>query len=189
MDEAILAGALSRAREGDPGAFGEIYEAFAGRVLGLCRRLLRSPEEAEDAASEVFLKAHQAMESYDRQRPFANWLLSIASHHCVDRLRRRGVERRLFEAVPVEEREPAGGGPGPLGRYVSAEESATVRRAVEALPESYRVPLVLRYYGDMGYEEIATALGLTRGNVAVLLHRARKKLREALAPQGQETVQ
>lgn len=72
--------------------FDALYHPQARRVLQTCRYLLGSPEEAEDAAQEVFLRARQRFEQYDRERPFASWILGVASHHCIDRLRRRGRE-------------------------------------------------------------------------------------------------
>lgn len=96
MDEPTQA-ALERARAGNAEAFGELYRSLYRRVRGLCGYLLGSNQAAEDAASEVFLRARQAMSSYDSTLPFSRWLFSITSHYCVDVLRRRRTEQRLFE--------------------------------------------------------------------------------------------
>jgi RNA polymerase sigma-70 factor, ECF subfamily len=77
--------------------------------------------------------------------------------------------------------EIAGPGPPPLSEIISAEQQAAIRQAIAHLPENYRVPLVLRYYTDLGYDEIATRLGLKRDHVAVLLFRAKRELRQVLA--------
>ncbi len=73
--------------------FDTLYRQQARRVQQTCRYLLGSADEAEDAAQEVFLRARQRFEQYDRERPFASWILGVASHHCIDRLRRRGRGR------------------------------------------------------------------------------------------------
>src|SRR5262245_57282563 len=77
-------------------AFGDLYGAYAEDVGRLCRRLLGPGDEMEDARAEVFFRAQQALASYDAARPFRRWLLAIAAHHCLDRLRRRHIEGRLF---------------------------------------------------------------------------------------------
>lgn len=189
MDDAKLAELVQRARRGDSAAFAEIYRGLARRVFGLCRHLLGSTEAAEDATSEVFLRVQRAMSSYDTAIPFPRWLLSVASHCCVDRLRRRRVEGRLFaaeDAAPFAADESLG---SPLTQLLVEEERQAVRTAIARLSERFRVPLVLRYYNDMSYEEIAAALGSNRNSVATLIFRAKKELRRALARTQREWVQ
>ncbi len=162
--------------------FAELYGQSSRRVLGLCVRMLGSREEAEDAAGEAFLKAHRARESYDRGRPFASWILTIASRVCLDRLRRRRLERRIF-AAPVEDpADPPARADRQLNRLLAGERRQSVRRAIAELPERYRQVLVMRYYGELAYPEIAGLLDLERNHVAVLIHRAKQRLRRALAP-------
>ncbi len=169
-----------RALAGDGDAFGELFRALAPEVERLCARLLGSPSEAEDATSEVFLRAQRSLGGYDPSRPFRTWLLAIASHHCVDRLRRRSTERRLFEEGDLDPEGLAGPGPSPLQHSLYAEARAGVVAALDALPDRYRAPLVLRFHAELDYDAIGEALGISRGQVATLLFRARRKLREAL---------
>jgi RNA polymerase sigma-70 factor (ECF subfamily) len=115
--------------------------------------------------------------------PFRHWIMRIARNHCLDVLRRRRRASRLFAAP--EEREPADPGCGPLTQLLCSERREAVRTAVERLPEGYRVPVILRYYEDLTYDEIAETLSLTRQGVATLLFRAKKKLRQSL---GGETM-
>lgn len=186
MDQARLEAVLPRARAGDAAAFAEVYRAFSRRVFGLCRHLLGSAEAAEDATSEVFLRAQRAMSTYDTALPFPRWLLSIAGNYCIDLLRRRRLEARLFVPEEADLAEPAGGGPSPLAGILTLERQQAVRAAVETLPERYRAPLLLRYYADMSYEEIGASLRLPRSQVATLIFRAKKELRRALAPAEKE---
>ena len=175
---------VRRARQGDAEAFGELYHQFYPRVLGLCRHLLGSREAAEDAAAEVFIRVQRAMKTFDSALPFPRWLLSIASHHCIDQLRRRRVEHRLFDPTEVETHDPASLSASPLQDLVAAERRDAVRGAVESLPERYRMPLVLRYYSEMSYDQIAGALGLNRNHVATLIFRAKQELRRVLERQA-----
>jgi RNA polymerase sigma-70 factor (ECF subfamily) len=142
-------------------AFAELYQAHYRQVRGLCRQLLRSPERAEDAAQEAFLRAYRALGDYDRAQPFGGWIMSIARNHCLDLLRRRGVAA------------------------LTAERAQAVNAAVAKLPERYRIPLALAYYADAGYDEIAAELRITRTHVGVLLCRAKQLLRKTLAEETQ----
>jgi RNA polymerase sigma-70 factor (ECF subfamily) len=145
--------------------------------------MLNSRESAEDATSEVFLKLQRSIESYDGSVPFPRWLLRVAGNQCIDVLRRRTRGRQVI--VEVEDGaaviDAAGSGPSPLSAVISAEERAQVRDAIARLPQNYRVPLVLRYYSELSYDEIAQQLGLQRNYVAALLFRAKQELRRKLA--------
>jgi RNA polymerase sigma-70 factor, ECF subfamily len=184
MNTAELADTVDRARRGDRGGLAELYREFGPRVLGLCRHLLSSPEAAEDARSDVFSRLPQVIDRYDPALPFDRWLLSVTSHRCLDLLRRRRLESRLF-ATELEEvdgrligSEP---GPSPLAAVLTDETRGRVRDALLRLPERYRVALALRYYGDLGYDEIASQLDVTRNHVAILIFRGKQALRRLLA--------
>jgi RNA polymerase sigma-70 factor (ECF subfamily) len=184
MNTTEVTGAVERARRGDREGLAELYRALGPRVLGLCRHLLGSPEAAEDARSDVFSRLPQAIDRYDPALPFDRWLLSVASHRCLDLLRRRRLESRLF----ATELEDADGrsiasepGPSPLGAVLTDEARGRVRAALGRLPERYRVALALRYYGELGYDDIAAQLGVTRNHVAILIFRGKQALRRLLA--------
>jgi RNA polymerase sigma-70 factor, ECF subfamily len=180
MDEANLQMVISRAMNDDADALGELYRLFRTRVFGLCRHLLGQPEDAEDATSEVFSRLPKALKSYEASLPFPRWLLSVTSHYCVDRLRRRQLEQRLFQPEPVEALTLPVREASPLQQVISEENRDRVKKAIEALAEQYRIPLALRYYGDLSYDEIAQQLSLNRANVATLIFRAKQQLRRAL---------
>ena len=181
MDEARLQMVISRAIDDDAEALGELYQLFRTRVLGLCRHLLGRPEDAEDAASEVFTRLPKSIKSYQTSQPFPRWLLSVASHYCVDRLRRRQLEQRLFQAEPAEALPLPVQEASPLQQVIDDEGRDKVQQAIARLPELYRVPLTLRYYSDLSYDEIAHELGLGRAHVATLIFRAKQQLRQALS--------
>ena len=160
--------------------FAELYRIHHRHVRQLCRQLLHSSEDAEDAAQEVFLRARQHFNQFDAVRSFGHWIRGIASHHCIDRLRQRGSERRLFGSEDVERVAAASKHLDPLNALIVEERAGELRRGIAALPVKYRVPVVLAYYAELPYEEIAGLLGLQRSHVAVLVFRGRQQLRQAL---------
>jgi len=184
MNATELTDTVDRARRGDREGLAELYRAFGSRVLGLCRHLLGSPEAAEDARSDVFSRLPYVIDRYDPALPFDRWLLSVTSHRCLDLLRRRRLESRLFATEMDEADDHSIGsepGPSPLAAVLTDEARGRVRDALLRLPERYRVALALRYYGELGYDEIAGQLGVTRNHVAILIFRGKQALRRLLA--------
>src|SRR5438105_11528796 len=160
--------------------FADIYKAYYRRVFSLCRYLLNSFDAAEDATHEVFLRAQRKLATYDPSLPFSSWLAGIASNYCIDLLRRRNTEKRIFDLDAGDKIEPPSGRVSALGELIAAERGHDVRNALSQLPEKYRVPLVLAYYNEMSYDEIAATLGLGRNHVATLIFRGKQQLREKL---------
>src|SRR5579864_2074644 len=179
MSAAELAEVLSNVRAGDSEAWGELYRRYAPAMFRFCRRALPTPEDAEDATTEIFMKVRQKLGTYDSSRPFTTWLYKVASNHCWDLLRRRRIRQDLetgdVEAMPLEHPEP-----GQLERLLEQHSREQVRKALEQLPNRTRMALTLRYYSDMSYDEIAETLGVRRPFVGVLLLRARHQLRRTL---------
>ncbi len=174
-----LAATVARARAGDREAWGELYKQFAEPLFRFCRRVLPTREDAEDAAMDVFVKLRSKLGQYDPERPFTSWLYRVAANHCWDLLRRRKVRQDLesedSETLPLEHPDP-----GQLDQMISQQTGNGVRQALAQLPDRARMALVLRYYAEMSYDEIAEALGLRRAFVGVVLLRARHELRAAL---------
>ena len=186
MEEATLREVLRQARAGEKTALADLYRCFYRRVLGLCRYLLGCEGGAEDAASEIFARLPETMKSYDSALPFPRWLLSVTSHYCLDLLRRRRLEQRIFEPREAEGPEPVVAGPLPLETLLFNERKDAVRAAISRLPEHYRVPLVLRYYNELSYDEIGARLGLSRTRVGIAIFRAKRELRRALTMANKE---
>jgi RNA polymerase sigma-70 factor (ECF subfamily) len=174
------ADALVRARRGDADAFGELVRHFEPDVARLCRRILGATEEARDAAQESFARAHAALDGYDPERPFRPWLLGIAAHRAIDALRRRRREARLFAGEDLDAAGHADASPSPLQHGLFAERRRELLAAIDALPDPYRAALTLRYYADLEFDTISEILAVSRNQVATLLFRGRKRLRDAL---------
>jgi RNA polymerase sigma-70 factor (ECF subfamily) len=170
---------IDGARAGNQQAFARLVEAYQRPVYNLAYRMLGNPADAEDAAQETFLRAYAQFDSYDPQRKFSSWLLAIAAHYAVDQLRRRRVDLVSLDLPESPESFDL-----PIGRVYTDPEDAVLERdtrdrvqtLLDRLPADYRLVIVLRYWHDLSYEEIAAATGSTVSAVKSRLHRARLML-------------
>ena len=171
--------AIARARAGDAEAWGELYREYAPAIFRFCRRAMPTREDAEDATMEIFMKLKGKLSQYDTTRSFSAWLYKVAANHCWDILRRRRIrqdkETEDVENLPLEHPEPT-----QWEKLIEQRSGEEVRRALEKMGARARMALVMRYYSDMTYDEIADALGVRRAFVGVVLLRARHELRQAL---------
>jgi RNA polymerase sigma-70 factor (ECF subfamily) len=182
----IEAPLVRAAAGGDRRAFARLVDQHQRAVFGLCHRVLQDREEARDAAQETFVRAWTAMGTYDTAQPFAPWLLRIARNHCIDLARRRLPAARKVEldAQPEEgeRRELADDAVAPADVALErAEVARGLGAAVAALPPNYREVIHLFHVEHMSYKDIAATLEVPIGTVMTWLHRARARLREALA--------
>ena len=161
--------------------FDKLYRQFHPRVLAICRQMLGSLEQAEDAANDVFTRLPNAMRSYDPGQPFARWISRVAANYCVDLLRKRRAEHRVLEPAGRIRPEPGASAKSPLSELLSKEAASALGDALFRLPERYFVPLVMHYFSDLSYIQIADTLGTTRASVAVLIFRGKQKLRRILS--------
>jgi RNA polymerase sigma-70 factor (ECF subfamily) len=134
--------------------------------------------EAEDAAQETFIRAYTKLETYDPARKFSSWMLSIASHYCIDMLRRRRANELSIDELPpmVDLSMPKATQPEHI--VMEGQAADEVQQLLDTLPPSYRTPVILRYWYDMSYREIANTMGVTESTIKTRLHRARAKLAE-----------
>ena len=161
-------------------AFEILYREYYVRVFGLCRRLLNSSELAEDAAQEAFMRAYRSFRKYNPEQPFWQWIAAIANNHCVDLLRRQNRTDALFGDEAAEIEQLAADHSTALSDLISVEEANTVNAAVARLSAKYRVPLILAYFNQFSYDQIAEQLEISRNHVGVLLLRAKQRLRAEL---------
>ena len=168
----------------DQDAFSELVYLFQDPVYNLCYRMLGDAGEAEDATQEAFLRAFMNLRRYDTKRSFKTWLMSIASNHCIDRWRKR---RMHFVSLDDEPTAAAlalsSNDPLPEQAALSSEKSELLQGLLLKLDESYRLPLVLRYWYDYSYAEIAQVMDTTESAIKSRLFRARRTLADLLGEQ------
>jgi RNA polymerase sigma-70 factor (ECF subfamily) len=180
---------VQQSRAGDESAFAALVEAHQSAVFGTVLRLVFDREVAAEVSNRAFFKAYEHLASFDESRPLRAWLLRIAANEALNELRsRRRDAAHAFGGVAAEiELEQVSGAPDP-GEIVSRRESnAVIRDAVRRLPEPMRVAVVLRYFADLAYADIAELTQQSVNNVGVTLLRARERLRRDLEAQGVAT--
>jgi RNA polymerase sigma-70 factor, ECF subfamily len=180
-DEQLVAGAL----RGDPDAFGLIVGRYESRLVNYLYRLVRSTEDAHDLAQEVFLKVYQALDRFDPQYRFSTWLFRVAQNAAIDLIRRQrlklvSMSRESPEGGEERDWDFASGDPTPYGDLRNRERGSAIQQAVDALPWEYRELILLRHFGELSYEEIATIKRLPLGTVKNKLFRGRQMLKERL---------
>ncbi|HZD10532.1 MAG TPA: sigma-70 family RNA polymerase sigma factor [Candidatus Binatia bacterium] len=176
---------LEQARRGDKSAFGRLIEAYQGPVYNLAYRMLGNRGEAEEAAQEAFIRAYTRLDTYDPSRKFSTWMLSITSNYCVDLLRkRRALLLSLDQPLPPHPALMSDRADNPEVQAADSEREQMVQALLEHLPEDYRQAVVLRYWYDLSYEEIAEVMETSVSAIKSRLFRARRQLAEVTIEEG-----
>jgi RNA polymerase sigma-70 factor (ECF subfamily) len=168
---------LRQAKKGDDLAFSRLVEAYQKPVYNLCYRMLGNAGDAEDAAQETFIRAYKAIQRYDTSRKFSTWLLTIASNYCIDQHRRKKLPTFSYDALETPDLPAKNKGMEAI--LMQGEYEDEVAELLDHLNPKDRSAVVLRYWYEYSYDEIAESLGLTVSAVKSRLHRARKELAEA----------
>jgi len=168
---------------GDLNAMRGIVELWEAPLLRFCYRYLQSEHEARDVVQDTFVRVHRSCARYEPGRSFAAWLFVIAANLCRNRRRWHGRHPLLSldwlrESAGDRVECPRG---SPDEALLGDERVQAVRLAVEALPHDQKTALLLHEYENLGYREVAAALGVSERRVETLLTRARARLREKLA--------
>lgn len=177
-DNEIIAEILKGRKEG----FAVLVGRYQQAAYKMALVLLRHPADAEDAASEAFLKAYAALPGCCDGTNFKSWLLKITYNCCQDILRKRAMAGKHSGPGPAD---AAAGEPGPLAAVIELEDKKALWSALAELNPDDRSAVVMKYYHGLSYKDIAAALKWPMGTVATRLARAREKLHRIL--KGGET--
>jgi RNA polymerase sigma-70 factor, ECF subfamily len=177
---------MERVKAGDIEAFRELIEAHQYRIIGTIAKMLSDESEAEDLAQQVFIRVWKSAARYEPTAKFTTWLYTITRNLVFNELRRRRrhVAQPLNEASSEEDRpafqiaDPASKSPDTS--MLDAEMQAAIQAAIDELPETQRLAVILRRYDEVSYEEMGEILGLSVPAVKSVLFRARTELREKL---------
>lgn len=174
---------IKLAQKGDEKAFEEIINRYSNRILNLATRIIGSVDDGWDVAQEVFISIWRNIKNFDSSRNFYPWIRKITVNACYEELRKRG--KHLESSLDnVEEGEPSIDVPdekySPEDMFDKIELNEVIEKALETLPEHYRVTLWLRVVENLTYEEIAETLNINIGTVKSRINMARKLMRDKL---------
>jgi len=179
---------MGRAAADDERAFAELVKRYQGRVTNLVSRVLNDRECSDDLAQEVFVRVYVHRRNYRRGAKFSTWLFTIAANLAKNEIRRRVRRRNWFSLDALQE--VVGDGTMALADPGEGQEMSLQReqlqgvigKAIAAVPEKYRLALVLRDIEGLAYEEIGQVLGIPGGTVRSRINRARGMLKRRLQP-------
>jgi RNA polymerase sigma-70 factor (ECF subfamily) len=185
-EEAKLAVAAGK---GDRKAFAELVKRYQKKIMKLGFRMLNHRQEAEDVVQETFLRVHSNLHRYDATQKFSTWIYRIATNLCIDRLRRRkeqvSLDAELSDGTGESKTQDvhstiASSQPSPESQMILSELQDQVQRAVQDLPDKYRMAIVLRYMQELSLQEIGEILEIPIATVKTRIHRGREVLRKKL---------
>jgi len=180
---------IKLAREGDQKAFETLLKKYRNLVYHVMIKMVRNPQEAEDLSQEAFIKAFNALASFNEEFAFSTWLMKIATNNCIDYLRKKKLRTySIDEPIQYKEEqvqvELPDHDPTPEKSLLNEERSKLINEAIQSLPPRYRHVIVLRHQEEKSYEDIAEILKLPLGTVKARIFRARemlnKKIRDIL---------
>ncbi len=169
---------IEQAKAGDKDAFANLVDTYQKPVFSVCYRMLGTPTAAEDAAQETFIRAYQALDRYDPDRSIATWLLSIASNYSIDQLRKKKATILSMDNEKYAWLAPPSKSPNPEQAALEIEKQKMIHNMLSGLSETDRAAVILQYWHDCSYEEIAETLELTLSAVKSRLYRARRTMAE-----------
>jgi RNA polymerase sigma-70 factor (ECF subfamily) len=187
LDDRELAALAAKGREG---AFRELLSRYERPVFSLIYRMVRDRTLAEDLAQEAFIRAFNAIGSYNTSYKFSNWIFKIANNHTIDHLRKRKLKTVSIHGSPnatsqdelSQTRLVIESNDEDPHEYLEHKElGGQIEEAIGHLREEYRTVILLRHVEGYAYDEIAEIMGLPLGTVKTYLHRARNELKERLA--------
>lgn len=172
---------VSRAKEGDQKAYAELMQRYKDSIYFMALKMVNNKDDAMDLTVETFGKAFENLEKYKPDFAFSTWLFRIATNNCIDFIRKKRlnvVSLNILTDHDGEERqfEVRSESLNPEENSIKKQENEKLKNIVEQLPARYRTLIVLRYFDEQSYEEIATQLDLPLGTVKAQLFRARDLL-------------
>jgi len=175
MEEDLIL--IERALQGDDQAYARLVDKYKNKLYAFVLGMIGQPQDAQDVAQEVFIKAYFHLGDFSGKGKFWTWLYRIAYNQCMDEFRRR---KRRGQSVDVEEI-VISDEVTPESVFMEKERLQTMHESILALPEAYRTVVLLKHTQELSCQQISEILEIPENTVRVRLHRARTKLRESMA--------
>lgn len=168
---------IERCLRGDQAAWEQIVRQHWRKVFNVAYKFVGTHEQAEDLAQDIFLKIFKSLETFDRRANFQTWLISVSRNLCIDHYRSVRKERQTIDReVTSDDVSPVSTTASPLAALEQRDLAALLRAALQALPQSLRMAVLLRDIQELSYQEIAERLRLPEGTVKSRINRGRREL-------------
>ncbi len=182
---------ITRARGGDPTAFGYLVEEHQKKVYNLALRMVTNPDDAAELTQDAFLKAWRSMEQFQGDSSFATWMYRLTHNLCIDFLRREQRRKQAGASFSLDEEHEEGTKTElpdthyePQRRLEQQEVREQIAKGLETLSPEHKEVLLLREINGLSYQEISEMVGVAEGTVKSRIARARLTLRNYLIEQG-----
>lgn len=169
---------VCRAKDGDQKAYAELMQRYKDSIYFMALKMVNNKDDAMDLTVETFGKAFENIEKYKPDFAFSTWLFRIATNNCIDFIRKKRLNVVSLQTLSEEDSDDrqlqvASDNLNPEETSIKKQESEKLKNIVEQLPMRYRTLIILRYYDELSYEEIAQQLDIPLGTVKAQLFRAR----------------
>lgn len=189
MDQALERDLVQQAQQGDSQAFGELVEAHQKFAFNVALRAVGQRQDAEDIVQEAFVRAWRSLKGFRAEARFRTWLYRIVVNLCYSQLPQLRQDVSFLDAPNGKVDIPASTSKrGPETKLENKQVLNYLQKQIEGLPGRYQVLLLLRHQQGCSYAEIAEIMDLPLGTVKTRIHRARKKLKQALIQDQEEWV-
>lgn len=187
---------MLRFKAGDLQAFEQLFTRHMRPIVNFAYKFVRNRDMAEELAQEIFLRVHDAAESYRAEAKFTTWLYRIATNICLNEVRKPNFKaiHESLGASPVENSNEKPLDPedsataGPLRLLEQRTVADALKQALEQLPEKQRLAFILNKYQDLSYAEVASVLRISEKAVKSLIHRAKEAMAARLRPRMPELL-
>lgn len=173
---------IKKVLSGDNDAFSEIVNRYKNLVYSVILRMINDYEEANDISQEVFIKVYRNLDKYQPEYKFSTWIMRITTNHVIDYLRKKKQETVNIDDVDYE----LSSSSNPEREYIEKEQGDIFIKAINKLPDMYKMPIVLYHIKRFSYQEIADMLNIPLSKVKNRIFRGRRLLKDILM--GMEEV-
>lgn len=168
---------VARALEGDDTAFEYLFDRYRDAIRRLFVQRLGGVNDADDLLQETFIKVYINLHRYRAEYTFGQWVYTIARNTFIDYMRRRQEDLSIDERFAA----PASNAPTPEESFINLQQRNQIEHYLERLSPRYRKLIVMRFFDEYSYEEIAAKLSLPLGTVKTQIHRARERMCRMIA--------
>jgi len=174
-----------KAKDGSQKAYADLMQRYKDSIYFMSLKMVNNKEDAMDITVETFAKAFEKLDKYQPEFAFSTWLFRVATNNCIDFLRKKKLNTVSINTLDDEDEQPIqikSDTLNPEESSIKKQQSEELKLLIGSLPQRYRTLIVLRYFDEQSYEEIAQQLSLPLGTVKAQLFRAKQLLGNIVKP-------